>query len=172
MPNRSAEGLLLDALDMVASLNALRAEPTQEVTPAAIIANARPVLRRLLDFEQSTFLLLEPDGLGFRMVNIDPASAELLLEQEMDAQIKAGVFAFATQRSTTVMVPACTVEGGTVLLHTLATRSRLLGMFLGMTTSSLDQVPDTHQKLLSILLNNVAGALENCELYRELASYS
>jgi two-component system, sensor histidine kinase and response regulator len=172
MPARANEDWLLDALDMVASLGTLRAENPQEVTPAAIIAHARPVLRRLFEFEQSTFLLLDPDGLAFRMVDIEPASAEMLLEQEMDSQIAAGVFAFAAQRSTAVQVPSSLVEGGTVLLHTLATRSRVLGMFLGLTTASLAEKPDANQKLLSILLLNLASALESCDLYRELASYS
>jgi two-component system, sensor histidine kinase and response regulator len=172
MPARANEDWLLHALDMVASLGTLRAENPQEVTPAAIIAHARPVLRRLFEFEQSTFLLLDPDGLAFRMVDIEPASAEMLLEQEMDSQIAAGVFAFAAQRSTAVQVPSSLVEGGTVLLHTLATRSRVLGMFLGLTTASLAEKPDANQKLLSMLLLNLAGALESCDLYRELASYS
>ena len=163
---------LVDALDMVASLGTFRGDQPQAVTPAAVIAAARPVLRRLFEFDQSAFLLLDPDGLAFRMVDIDPAAAELLLEQEIEEQIAAGVFAFAAQRTAPVQVPARTLAGGTVMLHTLATRSRVLGMFLGMTGGSLAETPDANQKLLSILLGNVASALESGELYRELASYS
>ncbi len=163
---------LVDALDMVASLGTFRGDQPQAVTPAAVIAAARPVLRRLFEFDQSAFLLLDPDGLAFRMVDIEPAAAELLLEREIEEQIAAGVFAFAAQRTAPVQVPARTLAGGTVMLHTLATRSRVLGMFLGMSGASLAETADANQKLLSILLGNVASALESGELYRELASYS
>jgi signal transduction histidine kinase/CheY-like chemotaxis protein/HPt (histidine-containing phosphotransfer) domain-containing protein len=163
---------LSDALDMVASLATFRGDQPRNLTPAVVLASARPVLRRLFTFERSAFLLLDADGLGFHLVDIDPPSSEMMLEQEMDALVAAGEFAFAAQRTAPVQVPTRTVEGGTVLLHTLATRSRVLGMFFGMADGSLAETPDVHYKLLSILLGNLGSALESCELYRELAEYS
>ncbi len=163
---------LSDALDMVASLATFRGDEPRNLTPQVVLASARPVLRRLFSFERSAFLLLDADGLGFHLVDVDPPSAELMLEQEMDALVAAGEFAFAAQRTAPVQVPTRTVPGGTVLLHTLATRSRVLGMFFGMADGSLAHTPDVHFKLLSILLGNLGSALESCELYRELAEYS
>ena len=57
---------LLDALDMVASLGTFRAEDSTEASPVTVLAAARPVLRRLAHFDESAFLLMESDGLGFR----------------------------------------------------------------------------------------------------------
>lgn len=163
---------LSDALDMVASLAAFRGDDPKALTPQAVLATARPVLRRLFTFERSAFLLLDDDGLGFHIVDADPPSAEMLLEQEMDALVATGEFAFAAQRTAPVVVESRVVAGGSVLLHTLATRSRVLGMFLGVAEGSLAETPDVHYKLLSILLGNLGSALESCELYRELAEYS
>jgi two-component system, sensor histidine kinase and response regulator len=172
MITQARDHWLVDALDMVASLGTFRADQPREVTPAAVFAAARPVIRRLFEFEQSAFLLLEPDGLAFHLVDAEPAGAAGLLEQEVDQQVSAGVFAWAVQRNAAVQVPAATRPEGTVLLHALATRSRVLGMFLGVTGRSLAEAPDAHHKLLSILLGNVASALESSELYHELAAYS
>ncbi len=163
---------LLDALDMVASLGTFRAEGTSEVSPAGVIAAARPVLRRLADFQESAFLLMESDGLGFRLVDAEPASAAARLNEEVDAQVADGVFAWAIQRNAPVQVPSHMHPGAQVVLHALATRSRVVGMFLGIAPVGLDQAPDAYQKLLSILLSNCAGALESAALYGELSAYN
>ncbi len=163
---------LLDALDTIASLGAFRSAQSREEAPAAVLATVRPVLRRLIEFEQSAFFLLEPDGLAFRRMDHEPPEAGGPLQREMDELVAAGVFAWAVQRNAPVQVPARTVVGRTVLLHTLSTRSRVIGMFLGVSSEALDQVPDANRKLVSILLGNCAAALESSQLYHELASYS
>jgi len=163
---------LLDALDMVASLGTFRAEGSSESSPEAVIAAARPVLRRLANFEESAFFLMEADGLGFRLVDAEPTDAAARLNEEVDAQVADGVFAWAIQRNAPVQVPARTCPGSQVVLHALATRSRIAGMFLGIAPVGLDQAPDAYQKLLSILLSNCAGALESAALYHELSDYN
>jgi len=163
---------VLEALDLVASLGGFRAGEPRDVTPAVVLGAAKPVLRRLLDFEQSAFLLLEPDGLGFHLVDAEPREASGQLEREVDEQIRAGVFAWAAQRNSAVQVASVTQPDRTVLLHALATRSRVIGMFLGVAGDSLRDTPEANQKLLSILLSNVAGALESAQLYHALSAYS
>ncbi len=163
---------LLDALDMVAALSGFRADQPRDATPAAVLSSAKPVLLRLADFEAMAFLLLEPDGLAFRVVDAEPASAAAALEAEIEAQTAAGVVGWAVQRNAPVQVPSCTREGRSVLLHALATRSRVMGLFVGVVGDRLTGAPDVTHKLLSILLGNCASALESAELYHELANYS
>jgi hypothetical protein len=164
-----SDSVVTDALDMVASLGAFRADQPREVTPTAIIQAARPVLRRLIDFEQSAFLLIEADGLAFTVVDVEPAEARAPLQAEVDAQVAKGIFAWALGRNSAVQVPSAVVPGATVLLRPLATRSRMVGMFLGIARPSLAEVPETSHKLLSLLLGNVSSALESNQLYQELA---
>ncbi len=163
---------LLDALDMVAALGTFRSGQTREATPAVVLGAARPVLHRLIAFEQIGFFLFEPDGLGVRLVECEPAEAAAPLQVELDGQVAAGVFAWAMQRNAPVIVPAAGREDGSVLLHALCTRSRVLGMFVGVPREELQDLPDATAKLLSILLGNCASALESAELYHELAAYS
>ena len=122
---------VLEALDLVAALGSFRADQPKERTPEGVLSAARPVLRRLLPLARSAFLLLEEDGLGLRLVDADPAGEAAALQAEVDAQVAAGIYAWAAQRNSAVQVPALTAPDGTVLLHALATRSRVLGMFIG-----------------------------------------
>ncbi len=163
---------VLEALDLVAALGSYRGDQSRDRRPEAVLLAARPVLRRLLPLEQSAFLLLEEDGLGLRLVDVDPAGAGPELEREVDHQVAAGVYAWAAQRNSAVQVPALTRPGGTVLLHALSTRSRLIGMFIGLGDEALSHMPEASAKLLAILLGNVAAALESASLYKELATYS
>ena len=163
---------VLEALDLVAALGSFRADQPKERTPEAVLSAARPVLRRLLPLARSAFLLLEEDGLGLTLVDADPADDAAALQAEVDAQVAAGIYAWAAQRNSAVQVPALTVPEGTVLLHALATRSRVLGMFIGIGGDDLGRTPEASSKLLSILLGNVSAALESADLYRELATYS
>ncbi len=163
---------VLEALDLVAALGSFRADQPKERTPEGVLSAARPVLRRLLPLARSAFLLLEEDGLGLRLVDADPAGEAAALQAEVDAQVAAGIYAWAAQRNSAVQVPALTAPDGTVLLHALATRSRVLGMFIGIGGEELGRTPEASSKLLSILLGNVSAALESADLYRELATYS
>jgi signal transduction histidine kinase/HPt (histidine-containing phosphotransfer) domain-containing protein/ActR/RegA family two-component response regulator len=163
---------VLDALDMVAALGSFRGEQPREQAPAAILSAAKPVLRRLLEFEQAAFLLFEQDGLGFHLVDVEPPEAASALEAEIDAQVGAGIFAWAIQRNSAVQVPAATLPERTILLHALATRSRVIGLFLGVAGESLARAPEANQKLLSIFLGTVASALESAQLYHDIAAYS
>jgi signal transduction histidine kinase/CheY-like chemotaxis protein/HPt (histidine-containing phosphotransfer) domain-containing protein len=163
---------VLEALDMVAALGSFRADQPQNAGVAAILAAAKPVLRRLLDFDHAGFHLLDPDGLGLQLVDAEPATAASRLEAEFEAQVSAGVFAWAAQRNAPVQVPAVNLSGSTVLLHALATRSKIIGMFLGIRAESLGPLPEANQKLLSILLGTVASALESSALYQALSAYN
>ncbi len=83
--------------------------------------------QELLEFERSAFLLLEADGLDFHLVDAEPRESGTDLVREVDEQIRAGVFAWAAQRNSAVQVPSVTQPNRTVLLHALATRSRVIG---------------------------------------------
>ena len=55
-----------------------------------------------------------------------------------------------------------------LLLHVIATHSRIRGMFIGILDNRRQQIPDTSLTLLSIILLNTANALESLEFYRLL----
>ncbi|MEP6572200.1 MAG: response regulator [Gemmatimonadota bacterium] len=162
---------LLDCLDMVASLGAYRPGRDHVDGPSVLLANAMPALRRLINFRDLAFFTLDADGLDFSLLQYEGSLDPALFRQEIDHQIREGVFAWALQRNAPVLIPG-TFIGPTLVLHALATRSRVLGMFVGVTETAGLFVPDANQKLLSIVLLNLASALESQQLYRELNEYN
>jgi signal transduction histidine kinase/FixJ family two-component response regulator len=162
---------LLDCLDVVASLGIVQPGLSGEESVPAILGITKPALRRLLDFRMLAFFAADRDSLDFPLLEADPPDAADGLRDEMEAQIRDGVFAWALHRSHPVTVPACTFDGS-IMLHALATRSRVTGMFLGVLGDRHPFVPDACQKLISIVLLNCATMLESARLYRALQSYS
>ena len=58
------------------------------------------------------------------------------------------------------------------MLHALATRSRVLGMFVGVLPGPDQIIADVSLNLLSILLFQCANALENAALYQKMRDYN
>ncbi len=55
-----------------------------------------------------------------------------------------------------------------LILHVIATYSRIRGMFIGLLPNKKNIIPDKSLTLLSIILLNTANALESLEFYRLL----
>jgi len=53
-----------------------------------------------------------------------------------------------------------------VLLHTVATKTRVVGMFVGRFKENVQKIPIEQLNLISIILSNTAYAIENGSLYK------
>ncbi len=69
------------------------------------------------------------------------------------------------------MVPAKT-SANNIVLHALATRSHVIGMFVGVLPGEEQLITDVSLNLLSILLFQTANALENAALYQKMIDYN
>lgn len=162
---------VLDALELTASLGDYQSTFTTAQETESIFAATRSNLRRLMAFQDIAFLLVGPDDFSFDMVDCDPAEEKDRMQQEIDAQIGEGTFAWALNQTRAALVPAKLV-GRTIVLHVLATRVRVVGMFVGVLPDAADDVSDVSLNMMSIILYNCAHALENAELYRQLNEYN
>jgi signal transduction histidine kinase len=165
-------GRILECLDVVSSLSlALQADRKLDPADGSSWAAVRPVLRRLGDFEALAFLEATEDGLDFVLSNCDPPEAHLRIRAEVEPRIEEGTFAWALYQSRPVLVSAKR-PGSSLLLHVVATQTRVLGMFVGLLKRSEPRMPEEMQKLLSIVLMSYASHEESRLLYRRLDHYS
>ncbi len=162
---------LLECLDIIISLGAANQGATIEEPSADILARTKPALRRVVEFESLAFLESDQSRLDFPLLHCDPPEAWDILQRETDAMIAEGVFGWALRRNHPVVVPA-RHGGGSVLLHALTTRSRVMGMFVGQLKERNAYVPDASQKLVSILLMHCANMMESARLWQELEIYN
>jgi PAS domain S-box-containing protein len=110
---------------------------------------------------------------------IDEASQDVVLslrrgqadgfdpEAEVEALIADHSFSFALGRRGPTFFETATARGR-LLLHPLATPSRVRGMFVGLVHGPAGQVTDTALALLTVVVNAGAQALESYALYRHM----
>jgi len=158
---------VLDSLDLVASLGDFQTRINTDQDDTSILAATRAHLNRLFSFRAIAFLTVRESDFDFTMLDCEPSDDRALLQEEVDLQINEGTFAWALNQNRSVLVPAKNY-GNTLVLHALSTRSRVLGMFVGVLPEEALQVTDASLNLLSIMLLNCANALENAALYRRI----
>ncbi len=158
---------ILDSVDMVASLGYFQNSLGQNDDTPAILGSTWTNLKRLTTFQAMGYWLVDKSDAEFILTLCDPRDQEAALRKEVECQIAEGVFAWALNQNRTVMVPSKTL-GHTLVLHVLATRARVLGMFAGVLTGDGFLVTEEAKSLLSILMLNTSYAVESSGLYHQI----
>jgi two-component system, sensor histidine kinase len=162
---------VLGALEFVASLGEFQASLNVNQDPAEVYGATRSNLKRLLPFETMAFFMVSEGDLDLRMADWEPADMRNRIQDEVDRLIADGTFAWALNQNRAVPVPARGLDK-TIILHTVATRSRVLGMFAGSLKEENTSISDIALHLLSIVLFTCANTLENLTLYRKLNEHN
>jgi two-component system, sensor histidine kinase len=162
---------VLDALEFVASLGDFQSSINPDQDTSSIVAATRANVGRILTLDASAFMTESEDGGEFVLSDCNPADMREQLAKEVELQIDDGTFAWALNQNRALVVPAKTNQSNLVL-HALATRSRVIGMFVGVLPADDQVISDVSLNLLSILLFQCANALENAALYRKVSDYN
>ncbi|MBM4349461.1 MAG: response regulator [Deltaproteobacteria bacterium] len=158
---------MLDALELMVSFGEFQnsIDPVQE--PAKILNTARLHLKRLIQFRILAFLLVDESNFEFLLTDCDPKSEWEILQKEVDFQIERGTFSWAVHQNRAVTVPA-KYFSPPLVFHSMATRSNVVGMFVGVLGKDQFILTPLFSTLLTLFLINSAHALENLGLYRKI----
>lgn len=161
----------LDAFELVASMGEIHNSSHIDWDAKSILGATRQHLQRLVRFSSLAFLTVEENSPEFVLTDCDPADAQPLFDDEVTYQTQQGTFAYALQQNKAVIV---TAKNGThqLILHTIATRETVLGMFVGVLEERDTQLNDGTLSLLSILMFLTATALENARLYWKINDHN
>ncbi|NVM20389.1 MAG: response regulator [Desulfobacterales bacterium] len=130
-------------------------------------------ISRLIEFNLAAFFLFEDDLIELACEYAHPEHLHVEAGKEVELQIKNGTFSWALRQTTPVIVNALGLEnGGDILLHSLATENRVLGMFVSQLSVDREQINQEAMDLLSIALLNTSLAVENAMLYQRITAYS
>ncbi|MRR38850.1 two-component sensor histidine kinase, partial [bacterium] len=152
-------------LDMLASSGDFQADLNRADDTEAIFRATLAQLRRLFPFRGMGCLETLEDG-SFDLTACEPPECREELQAEIDAKIMDGTFAWALNRSQPVMAPGRDEQ--TLLLHVIATRSDVRGMFAGLLAGSSATVDAPSLNALSIVLYTCAYSLESTTLHTML----
>ncbi len=159
-----ANRLYLDALELAMTFGDFQESLNKFQDPQLIVSETMARAEKLIDFDvQSIFLMQEEDS-NFRLAECDPREMTDQVKQEFDTLIDQGAVAMAINDKKPIMM-ASRDNDYQLLIHVLATCSRVRGMFVGMIKSGEADIPEVLLSLMSILLNSSANTLESYELY-------
>ena len=162
-----------DLLARLASLETFQRQIRECESAEKAFAIASDHLRRLVPFTHLGFWLVEPEGHEFLLGQSYPENAEAtgLLEGIIRDEIAAGTFAWALQQ--TRPVPVHNVRTGQfLLLNGLATRTRTVGMFVGLLPAGRAREAENARELLSLVFLGLTYTLDNFHLLGELKHYN
>jgi len=156
------------AFEMLASLGDLHKNFKQNNDPGALYNEARKKLKTLVDFETLSFFQVNSEDSSFQLADCDPEIDRGLIREEVDRQIENGTFAWALKQGRGIVVQD-KFSNKRLFLHSLTTKSRVIGMFAGRLRGNFSKLPSERLTLASIIFDNTAYAIENGFFYKHIS---
>ena len=156
-------------LDILAACSDLQSGASDTRSSAQIMPYAVSKILRLIPFSTIAFCPVEEDA-SFELSFCEPVGAMASIQEEIDAKIMDGTFAWALNQNHPVISSSLDGEQ-TLILHVLETHSRIRGMFLGLLPGRHVNVEVSSLNALSIILTYTAYSLENATLYDMLRDH-
>ena len=159
--------LIQHALEMALSLGDFQENINKGYGPENILRETEKRIRYLIPFEANAFYLVDQDKSDFALSVCEPSEKNQFLEDQVSYMIDKGFFAWAIRERRGVTISSHD-HLKQLMLHVIATYSRIRGMFVGVLPDKKNIIPDKSMTVLSIILLNTANALESLEFYQLL----
>jgi len=159
-----ANRVYLDALELAMSFGDFQESINKMQEPDVILAETRDRASKLIDFDVQSMFVMQEENSNFNLSLCDPEDMQEQVLKEFEMLIDDGIIAMSINDKRPVMLSSSDNEYQ-LLVHVMATSSRVRGMFLGMIKSGEADIPEVLLSLLSILMASSANALESYELY-------
>ena len=153
-----------NVLESALTLSDFQRDINQKSSPQKILEETQQRIRNLISFQTTAFFLVDEDNSDFVLSAYQPFHSRKDIEKEVDYLIDKGFFGWAIRERRGVLIESKD-QSNRILLHVLATNSRIRGMFVGFLPVKTQKMPESFRPLLSIILLNTANALESLDLY-------
>jgi len=153
-----------NALEMALSLGDFQENINEKHDPTRILQEAEKRICMLIPFEACSLYLVDQDTAEFKLKTCNPIHFKQTLEEEVEFMIEQGFFGWAIRERRGVSVVSKD-QSRQFFLHVIANNSRVLGILVGLLPIQKQKIPDSSLSLLSIILLNMANALECQKLY-------
>jgi len=161
-----------DALRSIESTLQPGGPPTSD--PLEVSRSLAARMRDVLPLSELAVLLLDEESMEFRQVFTIPAYSAGTLATVFDEQLAKGMIGWTVSEKRLTILPREEVATGTkecraVMLMPIATPRRVWGIVVGLSPQPLEDVSQSVWRLLRIVANQGAMAIENAHLYRSLS---
>ena len=152
------------SMELALTLGDFQNEINNNCSPEKIFKETANRISSLMGFEARAFYFVDLNDSDLLLSVCEPADFKEYLENEIDFIIDKGFMAWSVRERRGITVLS-TDKKRQILLHVIATFSRIRGMFVGIFPEHTERIPDVSLQILSIILRNAANALESIELY-------
>lgn len=165
------EQFVIDSLEMASSLGDFQSSINKLHDVTTILKETGMKVKSLIPFEAIAFFLVNEENSEFTLRHIDSEELSAYVRCEVDHSIEDGVFAWALREKRPVVVLTHKHQKSLVL-HSMATATRVRGMFVGILDRDVHPILNVSLSLVSFILYNSANAIESFELYRRIREIS
>jgi signal transduction histidine kinase/CheY-like chemotaxis protein len=159
--------IIQNALEMALSLGDFQENINKGYDGKFILQEAEKRIRYLIPFDASAFYLIDQDQSDFIFSLCEPSEKKQFIEDQVGYMIEKGFFAWAIRERRGVTISSHD-HSRRLMLHVIATASRIRGMFVGLLPDKKDIIPDKSMTLVSFILLNTANAVESLEYHQLL----
>lgn len=156
-------------LDIVSACSDFASGVSEHQGKEQIVQTAFAQMKRLIPFDSLAIYLIEEDA-DFKLTWCEPPANRERIENDVDAAILSGSFAWAVNQNHPIVNPASQTDM-TLVLHVLTTHSGIKGMLVGLLPASHASTSVSTLNALSIVVTYTAFALENAALYDMLRDH-
>ena len=160
--------LIQNALEMALSLGDFQENINKGYDAEYILREAEKRIQYLIPFDASAFYLTDQDKSDFIFSLCEPSEKKQFIEDQVGYMIEKGSFAWAIRERRGIAISSHD-HSRQLMLHVIATSSRIRGMFVGLLPDKENIIPNKSQTLVSFILLNTAIAVESLEYHKLLS---
>ncbi len=153
-----------ESLEMALSLGDFHKKMDESNDPKHILQEAAKRIQTIISFEVCAVYLVDEYSSDITLSLCKPASLSQFVEDEIKFMTDKGLFAWAMRERRGVFIQSKD-QSRELILHVISTYSKIKGMFIGLLPKTKRRIPDTSTSLLSIVLHNMANAIESLNTY-------
>jgi PAS domain S-box-containing protein len=157
----------LDALELASSLGSFETAYSQNPDQTPILEEICRRATVMLPFRSTSVYLIDDETQDLGTTHHAAPDHADEANAEVEELIRDQSFAFAIQTERPCFFRCARGGEGQVMLHAIATPTRMRGMFVGLLEHSVEHVPDTTLSLFPVVMQAGAHALESYELGRQ-----
>lgn len=149
-----------NAIEFALTLGDFQKEVNCECTPETVTSETIKRIESLINFDSSAIYLVDEQSADMRLTACSPDDAQDALEDELAFMIENGFVAWAIRERRGITVNS--KDGSRqILLHVMATYSRIRGLFIGIFPSRPSKIQDASLEILSLILRNAVNGIES-----------
>lgn len=157
---------MFDSFEKISTMDDERSLSESDEGYSSVFASAHERLTSLTDFSATCFLLVNEAEHDFQISSILPSTNDADVRTFVESAIRDGFFGWALRQNRPVIVPTHS-EQHYAVMYGLRTRTKVIGMFVGIIDDIASLPNEVELNLVSVILLKTAIGIAQVELYRK-----